>query len=334
VERKTIRLNPNEYTSFSEDFDKHDLIILAGARGAGKSYPAAKYIKSWLIKNPDGKFAYVRGAREELPTYRSWFDDLDLEDLIPKSVVIEDGWGIELVRGKPGRGDITLMVVNEQQKVVWQRTIAKLMSLGNSWEYKSGKYDEFGIVIFEEYVRGFSTISQEEKISFNFIELVETIFRNRDKKIFLIGNSLKTLPILDGMIDELTGRAFVNPVKISIFRQSGAKGKLAKYLDGEFSREKFDPEVYHQIINVGQYLIFKHRIFSHEYYIALNKAHKVTHVREEEARGVMDLCRQGNLAKFNFPNGKVERDFSNDWNNIRKLLSKTIFEAQRWRPSA
>lgn len=81
MQTKTIKLNKGEYTDLLDEFENHDIILLNGARGSGKSYPTAKYISRLLIKDPDAKFIYMRILTNELSTAISWCDDLLLSQI-------------------------------------------------------------------------------------------------------------------------------------------------------------------------------------------------------------------------------------------------------------
>ena len=71
----TKKIKKGEFTNLN--LEETDYYILTGARGVGKSFPVAKYVKKRLMNNPSSKFAYFRISKDELSTFSGWCEDLD-----------------------------------------------------------------------------------------------------------------------------------------------------------------------------------------------------------------------------------------------------------------
>jgi len=315
METKTIKLKSGEYTNLKNDLKEHDIIFLTGARGSGKSYPTAKFVSEILENDPESKFIYMRINDKELATYESWCRNLNSDRLADESV------SYKFNRGDPTRGDITLIGFDENNKTVYNRIIGKCLSLESAHLFKSGVYDEFKIIVFEEYAHLNMNPESEKKYVFNFLENVISIFRDRDKKIILLCNNLKTIPLLETSITELTGTLFKNPLKIKIFREKdkNTKNNFIDYINGErFDIDEFiyQEYQYRHFFTTKDFIIYYNIIYRNTYFIDFNHS-KINMVYTE-----MNLIRLKNflnmlsLNKFYYKNERVEREFLNDYKNI------------------
>jgi hypothetical protein len=194
------------------------------------------------------KFVYMRISKDELHTAVSWCEDMDLKSLCGTPHYKVD-------RGKPTKGDICLTGFDDDGKKIYERVIGKCVSLENSAIYKSGRYPEFKIMVFEEYIKVNCNPSYEKNYVFHFNEIVKSFFRrehNKPIKIFCLANNLKNIPLFEANIkdqikqydgDEL--RLFKNPLKIKLFyRSDGSKvdNSFSAYLRGEIMEtDEFKP---------------------------------------------------------------------------------------------
>lgn len=320
MKTKTIKLNEKEYTNFTNEFIEHDVVILTGARGSGKSYPTAKYIKKMLIEDTESKFIYMRIRNEELSTFLSWCDDLDLNEISNNS------FSVTLKRGNPTRGDILLLGYNENGDEIFSRIIGKCVSLESAHTFKSGKYDEFKALVFEEYTHITMNPVNEKRYVFNFLENVVSIFRERDKKIFLLCNNLKNIPLLDRSIDELTGDIFKNPIKIKIFRKSKNKttNNFLSYLNGElYDDEKFSINMSEfRIIYVNKdYTIYNHLIYNKKYYITANKINRTKIYNSYDYLDLKLFCQSSSSNEFYYQNSTVEKNYIKNYDNLIKEIT-------------
>lgn len=318
---KTIKLNAGEYTSFEDEFINHDIKFLTGARGAGKSYPCAKYVSSKLENDLNDKFIYMRIKDAELATFATWCQDLNLEKLSGTPVN-------KLVRGRPTKGDITLLGYNDEGMQISERTIGKCISLESSHIFKSGKYDDFSTIVFEEYTHLGMNATHEKNYVFNFLENVVSIFRNRKKDIFLLCNNLKTIPLLETAIEELTGELFENPIKIKIFRRTAEEKKYNKflaYLNGEiYDADDFTVNIseFFPIYSNAKYVIKEHKIFSRKFYVTANKAKDVLQYDEIAFLNLKNFLLQSANNEFYFQNAGVEREFTLEYQRLLAEISK------------
>lgn len=317
---KTIKLEKGEYTNFTDEFVNHDIKFLTGARGSGKSYPTAKYISQCLLDESDKKFIYMRIKDEELATFSSWCMDMDLEALAGTP-------NTKLVRGRPTRGDICLLGYNEEGMQISERIIGKCISLESSHLFKSGKYDEFIAIVFEEYTHLGMHPNNEKRYVFNFLENVVSIFRDRPKNIFLLCNNLKTIPLLDTAIEELTGEMFVNPIKIKIFRKSqeNKTNKFLAYLNGEiYEEDTFTINIseFFIIYTNGMFTIKQHKIYPKKFYITGNKARDTINYSQLEFLRLKNFLINSPNNEFYYQNTGIEKQFIMNYQATLAEISK------------
>lgn len=340
---KTIKLKQNEFTDFKDEFNEHDFIILSGARGSGKSYPVAKETSRLLVENPEGIFIYMRIRKQELATFIGWCRDLELEEIS----------GCEknlLTRGSPTAGDIKLTGLNvvekevtgkdgkpeiiEVEEIAFERVIGKCISLETSADVKSGKYDNVLTIVFEEYLQANMNPKLEKKYVFNFLENVESIYRNRPKRIRAIGNTLKSIPLFDQAIEELTPKKFKNPIKIKIFREDpdNKHNKFLAYLNGEVYDDddyEVDIDEFVPLFMTKDYIINRNFIYPHKYYIQQNKLNKSMSYRENDYMLMAIMCRNEANNEFYYQNARVEKTFSLEYRQVLKKNQKTYGNTRR-----
>lgn len=172
----------NHFTLKQIDKTKSPINILIGERGDGKSYAIKeRFIKDYL--KTGHKFAYIR----------RWVDDIKNSLVTSYFADNVSNGDIELwTKGEYTtiecvRGDIFLgNVVND--KFICGECIGKAFALSKSSRYKSTQYPDFYNAMFEEFITNDLYISDDEpNILF---ELLSTIFRHRDFRCYLIGNSI------------------------------------------------------------------------------------------------------------------------------------------------
>lgn len=324
METKTIKLGPDEYTNFDNEFKDHDVIILTGARGAGKSYPVAKFVSDMIGK--ESKFVYMRTNDRELSTFAGWCQDLNLDSLS------EFSHTYNLKRGKPHRGNIMLEGINEDGLVTFERIIGQCMSLESSHIYKSGRYDEFVCMVYEEYAHLNMNPKVEERAVFNFLENVETIFRKREKKIFLMANNLKTLPLIERTIVEETGTTFKNPIKIKIFRKAVEGKKISRfrqYMNGElYEDDSFIPRINDFVLlyTNKKYIVRIHKVYPRKFYVQTNLERKKKIYTELDYLSLKIFCQQSSNNEFYFQNKSVEAIFTSEYNQFVNEIAFFISE--------
>lgn len=320
---KTIKLNKGEYTNFTTEFDEHDILILTGARGSGKSYPVAKHISHVLENDETAKFIYMRIADSELATFASWCTDLNL------NAIAGGADSVKLQRGKPTKGDINLTGYDSEGMLIFERVIGKCVSLESSHMFKSGKYDEFFAIVFEEYTHLKMNPQNEKNYVFNFLENVVSIFRDRPKHIYLMCNNLKTIPLLDRAIDELTGEMFDNPLKIKIFRKDGnAKSNaFLAYLNGELYDEddfRVNIDEFFILYTNKDFVIRQHKVYPRKHYVTANKANSKIIYHETEFINLKYFCLASAANEFYYQSTAIEKQFIENYAPLLAEITKFV----------
>lgn len=318
MEVKTIKLKQNEYTNFTEEFNTHDVIFLTGARGAGKSYPVARYVGEYLRLHDTKKFIYLRISNQELHTYAGWANNMNLHMLASSDYY-------KLTRGRPTAGDITLISYDSDGIEINNRIIGKCVSLESSHNFKSGDFSDFDIIVFEEYIQKQMTPEGEKRYVFNFLENVESIFRKRGKKIFILGNSLKTVPLLERAITELTGELFVNPIKYKIFREGNKsiKNDFLAYLNGElYDDDDFEVKIneFIPIFANKEFIIHMHKIYIIKHYVTRNEHNNKLNYKHENYFILQNFLRRA-TNEFYYKNNTVEREFIEKYPTVLKEIT-------------
>lgn len=309
---KTIKLKPGEYTDLNEMhelFRQHDVVITTGARGGGKSYPCAHFISDDILLQDDtSKFIYMRCRNDELATFASWCTDLNLYELSLQAA------SYRFQRGRPTKGDICLIGENAEGMQISERVIGKCVSLESAHDFKSGKYDEYKAIVFEEFSRADMNPRNEKKYVRNFLENVESIFRKRPKKIFLLANNFKTIPLLEQSIEKYTGRYFESPIKIKIFRQGSAKENddFMAYLDGEiYDDDDFVVNIdeFFPLYSNKEYVIYQHKVMTKKHYVTANKNEFTINYRELEYLNLKYFCQNVSTNEFYYQTTGIEKSF-------------------------
>lgn len=218
---KTVKLKSDEY--FTLDKVLPIPYFLIGGRGTGKSYLVKNYVKDMLFaSNFDRKYLYVRINRNEIPTHDSWLMESGITTELPF-----DAADCIVKRGKPFAGAVSLeytLPTGTEQK-----HIGYVASLETSALVKSGVYADVDCIVFEEFIRRGMNASQIESYCFNFMEMVETVCRDREIPIFFIANTLNAYnPLLNAFKEYQVIKIFSEPRRKNI-----AKGMFADYLQGE-----------------------------------------------------------------------------------------------------
>lgn len=173
-----------------------EYLILLGMKGNGKSYSVKEYFLEVAYNEKDP----FTGAPE--PNYQfAYFRRWDLEN---KAANVEQYFS-DLVYNSDGRERIREITHGEYSAVCcWQKKIyfcnydedgkvkrGKLIgytfAVSRYSKYSSLAYPLIGRGVYEEFVTNEGYLPDEAR---NFVILVSTIFRHRDARIFMIGNTL------------------------------------------------------------------------------------------------------------------------------------------------
>jgi hypothetical protein len=218
---KTVKLKSSEY--FNIDVVEPVPYFLIGGRGTGKSYFVKNHVRDMLLNsNFTKKYLYVRINKNELPTHDSWLQESGITDKLQFDC--ED---VLIRRGKPFAGASSLIYttpVGEEQT-----HIGYVASLETSALIKSGVYSDVGCIVFEEFIRRGLSEKQIHDYCFNFMELIETVMRDREIPIFFIANTLNAFnPLMQAFNKYIVYKIFSEKRRSNI-----ADGKFNNYLKGE-----------------------------------------------------------------------------------------------------
>lgn len=310
----TIKLQENEYFNIDVSNEK-DIYFINGGRGVGKSFFVKEYVKQIVKKGR--KFMYVRGKRDELATIHTWLQETNLHNTF--------GFDGEFVRGIPFANAISFRPL-EKNKDDFIEHIGYSVSLESSTFLKSGFYNDVDVIIFEEYSRFNQTYNKELEQTNNFIELIETVARERKIKIFCISNNIKAISPLEEIFKDAS-----NAVKYKVFNKnkkrgvlSGVKSNYLGYLQGEqLENEYVNLNEYFYIYNIkmlGEDLgIYKHK-YLNEFAFNLEKNRKIFDKLE-----LLNCSFKFRDRLLNFSNYKTEIFVRKNIELLLKLINKEVY---------
>lgn len=187
-----MKKNKNKHYSLSNILAENaQYNLLYGERSNGKSYAVKMRVLEDAFKE-DKKFVYLRRWREDIMSNRAegYFDDMELDDEGNERVKEITGgiWTCVSVY----RSEIYFASRDENGKKVRGKQIGRVGVLTGDTHEKSFSYVGYYNILFEEMITDKGYLANEVK---TFMSLVSTIFRRRNGKVFLIGNTLtKTCP--------------------------------------------------------------------------------------------------------------------------------------------
>lgn len=156
--------------------------IIFGERSNGKSYAIKKHCIVDGFKNGK-KFVYVR--RYSIDTTSAvvtqYFDDMNIRELTENE--------FDCLEVKSRKINLCKMDY-EKMKVTARLQIGYVMHLSGAEHYKSLSYPDTDKMIFEEFVTNEGYLSDEPA---KLMNIVSTVFRNNEGKVFMIGNTVNRL---------------------------------------------------------------------------------------------------------------------------------------------
>lgn len=151
--------------------------ILLGERSNGKSYAVKEFLLK-EYKEHGRKFVYLRRAETEVKPSKV---DLYWEDLKPVISAMFKGYD----RITTWQGKLFLSYLTEEGKVKRGEVIGYTMYLSGATHFKSLAYPEVYNIVFEEFATdGLYLYDEPNQLQ----ELVSTIIRRRNGRVFMIGN--------------------------------------------------------------------------------------------------------------------------------------------------
>lgn len=156
-------------------------MMLLGERANGKSYQVKKTCLEKAYKGIDKNehlFVYLRRWREDIKigNVTSYFDDMPID---------------KITRGEYDtvtcfQGYIYFATI-EDDKIKRGARIGRYCALNEIERYKSNVFKGYDAIIFEEFITDNIYLNEEPNKLQHF---VSTVFRDREGKVFLIGNTL------------------------------------------------------------------------------------------------------------------------------------------------
>ena len=216
------------------------LNIIIGERGVGKTYGAKKYvINRWLKKHK--QFVYIRRY------------ETDLESSVGST---NDNKFFEQVISEFPNHEFKINKSKKVRKLIMDnQVIGYALPLSSADSLKSSTYDNVDTIIYDEFMlkEGSSQhyLRNEPEI---ILDIIETVGRLRDVKIFLLGNAISsTAPIMSYF--DLTlpynsdvklfkdGLILVNYIKNEKYREVKKATKFGKLIEGtRYSKYAIDNE--------------------------------------------------------------------------------------------
>lgn len=157
-------------------------MILYGMRNNGKSYAVKKYCLEQYVKKGE-KFVYLRRWSEDIKQkdVSSYFDDMPVYDITKGKWSGVTAW----------QGSFYFYNVKADNTQERSEPIGRYLALNLMERYKSQVFKDTEILIYEEfltnkYYLGTNECSEPRML----MQLVSTIARDRNIKVFMIGNSI------------------------------------------------------------------------------------------------------------------------------------------------
>ena len=216
------------------------LNIIIGERGVGKTYGAKKYvINRWIKKHK--QFVYIRRY------------ETDLESSIGST---GDNKFFEQVKNEFPEHEFKINKSKKVRKLIMDnQVIGYAIPLSSADSLKSSTYDNVETIIYDEFMlkEGSSQhyLRNEPEM---ILDIIETVGRLKDVKIFLLGNAISsTAPIMTYFDLSLpynsdiklfkNGLILVNYIKNEAYRKVKKSTKFGKLIEGtRYSKYAIDNE--------------------------------------------------------------------------------------------
>lgn len=216
------------------------LNILIGERGVGKTYGAKKYVINRFLKK-NKQFVYIR-------RYET--------DLIESVGSTSDNKFFEQVQKEFPNHTFEIHKTKKIRKLIIDKKVCGYaLPLSSADSLKSSTYENVDTIIYDEFMlKEGSTqhyLKNEPEV---ILDLIETVARLRDVKIFLLGNAISstapvmsyfnlTLPYNTDIKLFKDGLILVNYIKNEPYREYKKQTNFGKLIDGtRYSKYAIDNE--------------------------------------------------------------------------------------------
>ena len=198
------------------------LNFLIGERGVGKTYGASKFVINQFLKKGE-QFAYIRRYKTELrQAVPQFFSSINNNIEFPEHILN--------TKGKSFYCD--------------GEVCGHAMTLATAQDLKGTNFDKVKTIIFDEFIieTGQRKTYLNDEV-FTFLNLLETIARMRDVRVFFLGNAVTitnpyflyfdlTLPYNNDIKLFKNGLILVQYMKNQEYREAKRKSKLGQLTEG------------------------------------------------------------------------------------------------------
>lgn len=245
------------------DSYKRGLNIIVGERGVGKTYGAKRKVLKKYIENGE-QAVWIRRKDAEIKLTKDRFmGDIESDPIIEGHEFITDGY-------------ILYEKIKDESGHAIKKPVIFFVPLSTYEHYKSASYHRVTTMVFDEFMTRERYLPDEV---FKFFDIMETVFRHRQGKVYMLGNSLSIInPYFEHFNIKLNGNQFIksdnwvvencNNTEFRAFKKETFVGQMTK--DSVYAQYAQDNEfVLDDTTNVMEYT--GHRNFMHN--LMLNGLH-------------------------------------------------------------
>lgn len=301
-----INLKEGQYFEIDRFVNLSDIFIIKGGRGLGKTYSCLKHFMN-TFTNEGRPFIYCRLHDDEFKgLIGSLCEIINAEDaLIALDIDFDREYGADYVRGRPAK-TVSIRYVDSISGKREYLIVAYLCDI-----YKASKYKGFAPepgkeplhFMLDEFTNGINMFTGD--VELKLLDLIETFYRTRDYKIYLLTNNNNENNAFSDLFNEFCTIRIRKPA-----RKLTNNVKFNNYLDG--IKEEYNDK-YLELI--GYYYITSRDI------IGLYKHSKLgSNVIKQES-----FSKYNSLAKKDPSIFKVDAQFLDDWSeNVFRLAKKSM----------
>ena len=206
--------------------------IIIGERGVGKSYTTKKYVINRFIKKGE-EFVYLRRYKTELKSsVPKFFDDIIANNEFPEATL---------------KVKNNLFYIND-------KIAGYALPLSTANILKSTSFARVKTIVFDEFIIDKGCYHYLQNEVEQFLDVIETVGRLRDIKVFLLGNAISitnpyftyfnlSLPYNSDVALFKDGSILVNYIKNENYREVKKASRFGKLIEGtEYGRYAIDNE--------------------------------------------------------------------------------------------
>lgn len=226
-------LNNNFYYTLQRVLSFNSLInIIIGERGVGKSYTCKKHVINRFIKKNE-QFVYLRRYKTELKSsVPKFFDDIIANNEFPEAK----------------------FKVKNNLFYIDDNIAGYALPLSTANILKSTSFAQVKTIIFDEFIIDKGCYHYLQNEVEQFLDIIETIARLRDVRVFMLGNAISitnpyftyfdlTLPYNSDIALFKDGSILVNYIKNESYREIKKASRFGKLIEGtDYGKYAIDNE--------------------------------------------------------------------------------------------